>query len=238
MHKNNEDLQGKALQDYYSGNKKAELIVHSDITGDDVIPVKHFFRGFSQLPHIEKVALDICQGRVLDVGAGAGAHARILQKKGFDVLPIDLSPGAVGVMKSLGLSNARQSDFFEMAPEKFDTILMLMNGIGICGTLDRLDIFLEKAKHMLKPGGQILMDSSDIIYMFEEEDGTIAIDLNRGYYGEVIYRFSYGERTGAPFPWLFLDFDLLESYAAKHGFDCEKLCDGEHFDYLARLRVT
>lgn len=238
MHKANDDLLGNALQDYFSANKKAELIVHSDITEDEVVPAGHFFRNFSQLPLVEKVAIDRCYGRILDVGAGAGAHARILHKKGLEVLPIDLSPGAVRVMKSLGLTNAREADFFEMPPELFDTILMLMNGIGICGTLARLDIFLEKAKSMLQPGGQILMDSSDIIYMFEEEDGTIAIDLNRGYYGEVTYRFSYGESTGTPFKWLFLDFDLLESYAAKHGFICEKLCDGEHFDYLARLRVT
>lgn len=238
MHKTTEDLPGIAMQDYLSGKKNAELIVHSDIAEDDTIPVKHFFRDFSQLPHIEKVALDNCRGRILDVGAGAGAHARILMENGFEVLPIDLSPGAVRVMKSLGLTNAREADFFQMQPEKFDTILMLMNGIGICGTLERLDIFLEKAKSMLRPAGQILMDSSDIIYMFEEEDGTVAIDLNRGYHGEVIYRYSYGESIGAPFRWLFLDFDLLESYAEKHGLVCEKLCEGEHFDYLARLRVT
>lgn len=230
------DVLGEALQDYANGKTDAALSVFSDIADDEELPAVHFFRDFDQMPPIEQEALNLCHGKVLDVGAAAGRHARVLQDRGLDVHAIDISPGAVAVMRKLGIKNVALQDFFNIQNQKFDTILMLMNGIGICGKLEKLDEFFEQIKTLLNPEGQVLLDSSDILYMYEEEDGSCCIDLNSNYYGEVKYQFSYQGRESAAFDWLFVDFDLLSDYADKHGFICELLLEGLNYDYLARLR--
>jgi len=230
------DALGEALQDYANGKTKITLRVISDMEDDQDLPASHFFRDFDQMPPIEQEALKLCHGKVLDAGAAAGCHSRILQLRGIEVHPIDISPGAVAVMRKMGIKNVALQDFFNLNNQKFDTILMLMNGIGICGKLENLDDFFEQIKILLHPDGQVLLDSSDILYMFEQDDGSCAIDLNSNYYGEVNYQFAYQGCKSSPFDWLYLDFDLLSDYADKHGFDCEMLMEGPNFDYLARLR--
>lgn len=229
----NQDLIG----DFLSGKSKENLIVHSGIAEPETIPLEYFYRSYEELPEIEKKAIELCKGKILDVGAGAGCHAVILASRGYDVFPVDISNGAVEVMKSRGLVNAQVADFFDMEAVKFDTILLLMNGIGICGSLDRLDSFFNRIRIMLNPRGQVLMDSSDIIYMYEEDDGSLSINLNASYYGEVTYRFQLGKAKGKPFKWLFLDFDLLSDYASRNNCNCEMIMEGDHYDYLARLTL-
>jgi len=237
-HKIQPDIVGKALLDYLSGNQNAKLEVYSDISEDDQIPVKHFFRIRDEMPELEQKALDLCKGKVLDVGAAAGCHSLILQEKGLQVIAIDISAGAVEVMKKRGVKDVEQQDFFNLSNQKFDTILMLMNGIGICGNLDNLDKFFNQTRILLNPGGQVLLDSSNVLFMFEEEDGSVMIDLNSNYYGEVKYQFGYNYQKSAPFDWLFVDFDLLNDYAQKHGFECGLVAEGPHYDYLAVLTTV
>lgn len=228
------DVTGMAFRDYLSGRRKGNFVVHSGIAEDEIVPVGYFFRGTGEMPAIERRALELCRGKVLDVGAAAGCHSLVLQNRGLDVYPVDISEGAVEVMKKRGLHRARRLDFFKMKHEKYDTLLLLMNGIGICGTLQRLNNFFGRARRLLSPGGQILMDSSDLVYMY---DGHPPASHN-GYYGEVEYRMQYGKITGAPFPWVFVDFGTLSATAKHHGFVCQKIMDGTHFDYLARLQTA
>jgi SAM-dependent methyltransferase len=230
------DPLGASLNDFTHGNTSAKLIVKSNITEDSEIPVEYLFRDEEEMPLIERKALALCRGKVLDVGAAAGCHSVLLQQRGLEVFPIDISAKAVEVMKNRGLTNARQADFFELTDEKYDTLLFMMNGIGICGELENLDRFFKKAKELLNPGGQILLDSSDIIYMYEEDDGSVEIDMNAAYYGEVEYQMQYGDCAGPKFNWLFVDFETLSYYADRNGFTCELILEGEHYDYLARLR--
>ncbi len=231
----NPDRFGKALIDYELGNKEENLLVYSDLTDTDIIPVKHFFRQWNEMPEIEQEAIKLCNGKILDVGAATGCHSLELQKRNQEVTSIDISHGAVKVMKKRGVNKVQQADFFRFAGQKFDTLLFLMNGIGMCGTLDKLSEFFEQCQILLNPGGQVLLDSSDILFMFEEEDGSVNINLNSNYYGEVEYRFAYKSETGPWFSWLFIDFDLLQEKASNHGFHCEMVFEGPHYDYLARL---
>jgi SAM-dependent methyltransferase len=183
----------------------------------------------------EQLALHQCRGRVLDAGAGAGAHTLALQQKGFEVTAIDLSPGAVEVMKELGVKNALCQDFFHFRESGFDTLLLLMNGAGMAGKLEGLRKLLSHAKKMLNPKGQILIESTDLIYLFQEEDGSYLIPMRENYYGEVSYQLEYKGRKGRPFPWLFVDVDNLAVAAEKEGFGMELLFVGETNNYLARL---
>ncbi|MDX5442903.1 MAG: class I SAM-dependent methyltransferase, partial [Hymenobacteraceae bacterium] len=160
------DAMGLALQAYMQGQHQAEIIVHSNIAEEDVIPVQYLFRTEDEMPAIEKQAREMCYGKVLDVGAGAGSHALALQNKSLQVTALDISAGAVEVMKQRGVKKAIRKNVFKYSGQQFDTILMLMNGIGVAGTLDGLDALLDHLKTLLRPGGQVLLDSSDILYMF------------------------------------------------------------------------
>lgn len=229
------DPMGRAIFDYHTTGNAAKLRVFSSMFYEDEIPVPTLFRTFDEMPVQEKKAIELCNGRVLDVGAGSGCHSAVLMERGLEVVAIDISELSVEVMKQRGI-DARLINFFdEKFTEKFDTILLAMNGIGITGKTNRLADFFRSAKRLLTPGGQILLDSSDIKYVFMNDDGSMDIDLAAGYYGEIDYKMRYKNITSKPFDWLYIDFDTLSMYAEEHGFTCEKCIDGEHYDYLARI---
>lgn len=231
------DPMGRAIFDYYHTGKAAKLRVLSSMFYEDEIPVATLFRTFDEMPIQEQEAIELCSGRTLDVGAGSGCHSIILKQRGVDVVAIDISELSVEVMRERGI-DARNINFFdETFVEKFDTVLLAMNGIGIVGKTTRLEEFFRSAKRLLAPGGKILLDSSDIKYVFMDDDGSMEIDLAAGYYGEIDYKMRYKNTTGEPFDWLYIDFDTLAMYAEEFGFKCEKCIEGEHYDYLACLTL-
>ena len=232
------DPMGAAILDYYKNGHASTLVVKSSMFDDDEIPVADLFREFGQMPALERAALQFAEGRTLDVGAGAGCHSLALMNMGKDVTAIDISPLSVAVMKERGV-DARQVDFYdESFTEKFDTILLLMNGTGIMGNLDNARRFFASLKRLLNPGGCVYVDSSDLRYLFEEEDGSLMIDLADDYYGLLDYQMQYKDVVGEPFDWLYLDFNTLAYYAENNGFNAEVVAEGEHYDYLARLTVA
>lgn len=231
------DPMGRAIFDYYHTGKAAKLRVLSSMFYEDEIPVATLFRTFDEMPIQEQEAIELCSGRTLDVGAGSGCHSIILKQRGVDVVAIDISELSVEVMRERGI-DARNINFFdETFVEKFDTVLLAMNGIGIVGKTTRLEEFFRSAKRLLAPGGKILLDSSDIKYVFMDDDGSMEIDLAAGYYGEIDYKMRYKNTTSEPFDWLYIDFDTLAMYAEEFGFKCEKCIEGEHYDYLACLTL-
>ena len=228
------DPMGSAIADFHKTGKAARLRVFSPMFDEDEIPVKTLFRTLDEMPAIEREALEVASGSILDAGAGAGCHSLALQAMEKNVTAIDISPLAVATMQERGVHDVREQDFFAMQGQ-FDTILMLMNGIGIVGTLSRLPAFFMQVDRLLSPGGQLLCDSSDICYIFEDEDGIIDLTGVEGYYGELTYQMQYRNIKGKAFPWLFIDPDTLCEHAAAHGFHCDILMRGPHYDYLARL---
>jgi SAM-dependent methyltransferase len=230
------DILGTALLDYYNGNYTEDITTYSSLDEKDVLPLPYLFRDYEQMPNLEKKALELCKGAVLDIGCGAGSHSLYLQKKGFTVTSLDQSEGAITVCKSRGIKNVRQGKLLDFNHGRFDTLLLLMNGIGISGRLKYLDVFLNKLKSLLNEGGQILLDSSDIIYMFEgDEDDGYWIPDDITYYGEVSFTMKYKNQKSDEFPWLYLDFNTLQRAATFNGLTCELLFEGQHYDYLARL---
>lgn len=230
------DLMGKAILDYQTGNAPENIITETSISEEDEMSVAYLFRNYSQMPALEKKALQLARGRVLDVGCGAGSHSLHLQnERGLDITAIDISPLAVEACKLRGIKNVHAMDILDIHDEKFDTILLLMNGTGICGRLAKISGFLQKLKSLLNDGGQILIDSSDIIYMFDEdEDGGKWISAG-DYYGELVFNISYKGEQEEPFYWLYLDYNTLQNAAAANGLQCELVMEGAHYDYLARL---
>lgn len=224
-----------AFYTYLEGDESSEVLVHCNKGDDEIIPISYFFRDYSQMPELEKKALSLCTGKVLDIGAGSGIHSLHLKSLGMDITSLDISPGFVDVMRKRGLENVIQSDIFDYKGEKYDTLLMLMNGIGFTKNFNGLTKFLVQAKELLNNGGQMLLDSSDLLYLYEDEDGAYSIDLNDNYYGEVEYIIEHKGVKGVPFRWLYIDFDNLTMHAEQAGFKCEKIFEDDHFNYLARL---
>lgn len=220
---------GSAIQDYAETKKPIDIIVISDICEDDIIPVEVLFRKYDEMPELEKLAIEKSSGKILDVGAGAGVHSLELQDRGLEVFPIEISGAAVSYMKKVGL-NARKINFFDLKNEKYDTILMLMNGIGIAGKLSNLENTLNHAKTLLNPGGKIICDSSDIKYLYEDEDGALWVDLNSEYYGNFRFQMKYKQDKGPWFDWLYVDFDTLFKAAKNVGLKAKRLVeDDDHF---------
>jgi SAM-dependent methyltransferase len=228
------DLFGKALLDYQNGNYTEDIITSTSISDEDTLPLPYLFRRFSEMPKLEKKALQLAKGKILDVGCGSGSHSLFLQDKGFDVKAIDISKGAIEVAKQRGVTHAEVLDVLNET-ETFDSILLLMNGTGIFQDMSQVSTYLKHLKSLLKPNGQILIDSSDIKYMYEDEDGGIWFDANNDYYGELDYFLSYKGEQEQPMKWLYLDFNTLLTACTSVSLNCELVTEGEHFDYLARL---
>jgi hypothetical protein len=228
------DPVGLALLDRARFGKATDIIVESEHADDDIFPVDYFFRTYEMMPEIEQVALDQSFGNVLDVGAGGGCHAVILQQKGLRVKAIDTSAGAVELMNMAGIS-ATKNTIFNLPDEQFDTILILMNGIGLAESMDKIGLFLARLKQLLAPGGKIFCDSTDIAYLYTQEDGSFLIDLNSGYYGEMRFNMKYKNVESGWFSWLYIDFENLSWHAAEAGLTCTLACEGSTHNYLACL---
>lgn len=233
------DPMGQAILDYASTGHAGTLRVLSSMFDDDEIPVPTLFRTELQMPPLERMALNLCRGHVLDVGAGAGCHSLALQDKGLDVCSIDISPLSTQARTLRGVKDAHCTDFYDQELDymRFDTIILLMNGLGIAGTLSNLPSLLNRCKVLLAPDGRVLADSSDLRYVFEDEEGNFDWDPAEGYYGEVDYQMIYKQCKGKPFDWLYVDFDTLQRTAQQCGLAAHKVADGEHYDYLAELRA-
>ncbi|EAR02063.1 class I SAM-dependent methyltransferase [Maribacter sp. HTCC2170] len=230
------DVFGKALWDYENGKYSDDIITISSLDEQDTIPLTYLFRAYEEMPPIEQEALKLCKGSILDIGCGAGNHSLYLQNKNKTVTALDSSNGAIRTCIQRGIKSTKNCTILDFNGERFDTLLMLMNGVGIVGKLSLLKSYLSHFKSLLKPQGQIILDSSDIIYMFEEdEDGGHWVPNNVSYYGEVQFTMQYKGEKGSPFDWLYLDYNTLQNAANDSGFVCELVSQGEHYDYLARL---
>jgi SAM-dependent methyltransferase len=231
------DLFGKAILDYQTNNSPEDLLTETSISEADEMSVSYLFRSYDEMPKLEQKALQLAKGKILDVGCGAGSHALELQnERKLEVTAIDISENAVKACQLRGIKNVKVENILDLDIEyKYDTILLLMNGTGIFGTLNETGKYLQKLKSLLKEGGQILIDSSDLIYMYDQdEDGAYSIPAY-GYYGELTFTVQYKGETEETFPWLYLDYNTLQNAAIANGLHCELVAEGEHFDYLARL---
>lgn len=222
------DPYSQALKDFYTGKTEEGLWLNTSYGEPEEMPLWYFFRSYDEMPDLEKMALSVCEGRILDVGAGTGCHALILQEFGNDIMAIDTAPEAVAIMKDSGLAQAKQADFFKLRDEQFDTLLCLMNGVGFVGKLNRFETFLIKADELLSKEGQIIIDSSDISYLFEGEKPT------NKYYGEVSFQYEYNGVKGEWFDWVYIDMDTLADMADTLGWHTYILHQ-ENDQYLARL---
>ena len=231
------DLMGRAIWDYYYQENSEDLQTETSISELDDLPVSYLFRDYQEMNALEKKALDLSFGKVLDVGSGAGSHSLYLQnERKLEVTALDISPKSIEVCKARGVKNAICEDLLQFSEKNFDTILLLMNGTGIFQSLEHIDQYLQKLKSLVAENGQILIDSTDILYMYDQdEDGGVLVPAT-GYYGELDYYLHYKGESELPMKWLYLDFDTLENAAIANGFKIQKIEQLED-SYLAQLTL-
>ena len=235
------DLFGKAILDFQTNNAPEDLTTETTISDEDEMSVAYLFRSYKEMPVLEQKALQLAKGKVLDVGCGAGAHSLYLQnEKNLEVHSIDISYSAVATCKLRGLKNVHLQNILEIdsttSANKYDTIFLLMNGTGIFQSLELIDQYLQKLKSLVAENGQILIDSTDILYMYDQdEEGGVLVPAT-GYYGELDYYLHYKGESELPMKWLYLDFDTLENAAIANGFKIQKIEQLED-SYLAQLTL-
>lgn len=230
------DILGNALLDFQNGNYTEDIRTETNISEEDILPIPYFFRSFSEMLPIEKKALELSKGKVLDVGCSAGSHSLYLQEKGIEVTAIETSEGAIEVCNLREIDDARCIDLLQLKDEKFDTILLLTNGTGIFQKLELINTYLQHLKTLLTPNGQILIDSSDLRYMYDEgeDEGSIMVPSDR-YYGELEFIMHYKNWSSESFNWLYLDESTFKNACLTNGFSFELIEQGENLDYLAKL---
>jgi SAM-dependent methyltransferase len=227
------DLFGQALYDFFVGDKGNKLWIHNKYGPREEMPLDVYFRVDNEMPDMELLAIEKCYGKVLDIGAGAGSHALILQQNGLVVTALDISCLAVNIMKERGVADAVEGDIYNYGPGKYDTLLLMMNGIGLTGTIQQFRLFLRHANQLLNQGGQLLFDSSDIAYLYDYN-----IPVGDNYYGEIAYQYAYKGQKTDWFKWLYIDKIQLIATANAEGWTVEILLEDDMDQYLARLTRT
>lgn len=222
------DLHGQAAIDYYKEDEHP-LLLHNSYGEPEEMPVEVFFREEEDFTYLEHLAISNCQGKVLDLGAGAGAHSLFMQNLGFDIEALDYSAGCAHVMRELGINKVLEKDYRKLSG-KYDTVLMLMNGIGIAGTLNEVPNLILKCFELLNEGGHIIFDSSDISYLYPTDD-----DKPEHYFGEVKYQYDYKGQKGEWFNWVYVDTNTITDICNQLNVSCEILFQGQNDEFLAKI---
>lgn len=227
---------GMAIWDYYLNDNPIDIIVECDIMEDDFIPVDYLFRKYKDFPTIEKKAMEYCEGKILDVGAAAGPHTKYLLDKGFDVTTVEVSPNAHRyLIKELPAGKHYLTPILNFNDGKYDTILLMMNGIGLSEDFDGVVPFLKHLASLLSDSGSILAESTDVYDIFEDEDGGLWVDLNTRYYGEFNFNMKYKNVESGWFKWLYLDENNFIKFAEEAGLKAEILLNEEN-SFLIQLK--
>lgn len=224
------DLFGKALLDYYRNTKKSPLLLHNKFSDPDELDLEGYLFDESNFSDLEFYALELCKGAVLDVGAAAGRHCIYLQQKGFDVTGLDVSPFCCELMTARGVKKTVNENIFDHRHTPYDTLLMLMNGIGLAANLEGLRLFFDRAKEMVKKKGQIIFDSSDVGYLKKQYKLP-----EKKYFGEIDYHYEYDGMNGNWFTWLYVDPNMLQKVASEHGWHTQIIFQDDDGQFLARL---
>ncbi len=224
------DVLGKALLDFYHNRFRGKLKVHNNYGKPEFMPPEVFFESEDELSELDRYALSLCEGSVLDIGAAAGKHSLILQEHLPEVVALDFSPGCIALMQERGIRQPEFADIYKYSGRTFDTLLLLMNGIGLAENMEGYRLLLRQFHLLLNPGGQVLLDSSDISYLFSVKE-----DRSGHYYGEISYSFEYRKEMGNWFGWLYLDPEIMAEIAEEEGFSAQVLFMDNTGQYLARL---
>jgi len=225
------DVFGQALVDFYYDSFEPPLLLHNEYGPPEIIPIERYFIDYEEYSDLELFAMTQFKGKIIDVGAATGRHALHLQDLGFDVSAMDISRNCGQLMETLGVEKIIIDDIYRYQESAYDTVSMLMNGIGIAGNIKNLKQLLNHLRKILNPSGQLLVDSSDISYLYEDSEYP-----ENKYFGELNFHYEYKGALGDPFDWLYIDPSTLIKVTKSVGWNCQVLFEDETQAFLARLQ--
>ena len=226
------DILGRAIFAYKNDPRCPPIAVFVDGRRDaDLLP-ESFFRSFRQMPLIERRALKLCHGKILDIGSGAGAHALYLQNKNLDVTAVEISRLACKVLKKRGVLKVLCRDIFKIKKLRFDSIILLMNGLGIQGNVQGTLQLLRHLRNLLAPDGQILADSADIDHLFYPRGRRSPRSAD---FREVVFKLKFRSQASSPFQWIYFRYSFFKKLSKRAGLQCELVQSTKRSGYLVRL---
>lgn len=200
------DAFGHFLWDYYQHGPVPEVVERDD----DYIDANglNYFSTYRRWPGYLRQALRYVRSPVLDVGCGAGQHARYLQSKGFRVTGIDSSPLAVKVSRLRGVKDVRRMSFYQMTfpARAFASVAMLGNNFGLFGSPARMPSLLRKLARITTERGRLIVECRDP-YQTDNPDHVRYHHLNRRsgrMAGQIKIRVRYRAFVGRWFDYLFV----------------------------------
>lgn len=212
------DVFGKVLKDYQAGKDPQYRVLRDDGHGEKkFVSPEEYFLNYEEWDKPEKEIIKLARKKTLDIGAGAGKHALYLQNKGYDVKAVDISSGAVDVMRERGVEDVQLQDVnkLDFNEDVFDTILLMGNNLGLAGTVEKtLDLFERLAK-MTKEDARIIGTTRDVFASNKEihkkyQEKNIKTGKAAG---QLKLRLAYKDEKGEWLDYLLFDrkqlYDLL-----------------------------
>jgi len=234
-----EDAFGRVLLDYLSGPAGDPVLERDDGHAGPALGPEWFFAEPEEWPEAERAVFGYVRGRVLDVGAGAGRHSLAAQRRGLEVMAIDVSPGAVEVCRRRGVTDVRLLPLAAVDADLgvFDTVLMMCGNFGLVGGAGEAAAILRRLHALTSPNGRIVLDSVDPDVDVDDADLAYAAgNRARGRPpGQVTIRIRYGERATPWFDLLLVSSAELERLVAGTGWRLAQVVEGEPPDYYAVL---
>lgn len=224
-----QDVLGSAIEAYFLNSDDTPIRVFINKNEEPVMYPSVFFRSYKNMLKYEKISLRESKGRVLDLGCGAGCHALYLQKKGLEITAVEISKKSAKVAADRGVEKVVNEDWRNLSLKNFDTVLVLMNGMGLAESPAELKLMFKKLKSFLSKNGSILIDSTDVTYA--KADWPMR---DSEYFGKVHFELKYKGKTQC-FPWLFVDFDTALKTAKSVKLNVEVLEKARNGHFLLRL---
>jgi SAM-dependent methyltransferase len=158
-----DDAFGRLLLDHTAGCTGQLILELDDGRAGPALPAEVFFAEHGEWPPEEQRVFEFVQGRVLDIGCGAGRHSLETERRGLDVVAIDVSPGAVEVCRQRGVRDVRLLPVaaVDTTLGAVDTALMMCGNFGLVGTADEAVRVLRVLHELMPPNGRIVLDSVD-----------------------------------------------------------------------------
>jgi SAM-dependent methyltransferase len=223
------DVLGSAIESFFLKGDNTPIRVFINKHEEPEMYPDVFFRPFKNMLKYEKVSMKESSGKILDLGCGAGCHSLYLQGKGLDVTAVEISKKSSKTAKSRGVLKVINDDWRNLNLKNFDTVLVLMNGMGLAESPSELKVMFRKLKSFLSKTGAILIDSTDVTYA--KADWPM---LDSEYFGKVQFELKYKGKTQC-FPWLFVDFETAIQAAKSVRLSVEVLERNRNGHFLLRL---